>query len=110
VTASLYQASKLVAATADLLLDGGTIIIVAECPEGTGPVDTVNRAIYEIGLAPRLPPNHRIVLVSGLTREQVEPTYCEWAPSVESVITRIPDELIHATVVPHAGSLIIDPA
>ncbi len=45
LTASLYQASKLVAAAAPLVEDGGTVVVVAQCPAGTGPIDVVNRAI-----------------------------------------------------------------
>jgi nickel-dependent lactate racemase len=105
-TGSLYQASKLVAAAAGLLRDGGTMIVAAACPEGVGPVDTVNKGIYELGLVPRLPPRHRIVLVSGLSREDVAPSYCSWAPSVESVLDELEDEAV--TILPRAGSLIID--
>lgn len=108
VTGSLYQASKLVAATAALLREGGTVVIAAECPEGIGPVETVNRAIYEIGLAPRLPAKHRIVLVSRLAKEQVAPSYCEWAPSIEAVIAGLGEEPIQATILPQASSLLID--
>jgi nickel-dependent lactate racemase len=86
VTASLYQASKLVAAAAPLLAPGGTIIVVAECDQGTGPLDIVNHGIYDIGIKPRLPRDHRVVLVSGLARDDVERTYCEWAPSVEDAL------------------------
>jgi nickel-dependent lactate racemase len=111
VTASLYQASKLVAAAAGLLDDGGTMIVVAACPEGIGPVDTVNRGIYELGLVPRLPPRHRIVLVSELSREDVAPSYCSWAPSVESVLAELAAGRAETavTILPRAGSLIIDP-
>src|SRR5690606_29722507 len=38
ITGSLYQASKLVASAAGLLCDGGTLILVAACPDGVGPV------------------------------------------------------------------------
>jgi lactate racemase len=106
---SLYQASKLVAAAAELLVDGGTMIIAAECPEGIGPVDTVNRGIYEIGLAPRLPARHRLILVSGLDHDQVAPSYCEWAPSIESAIAGLGPGRVRATIIPRAGELIIDP-
>jgi lactate racemase len=106
---SLYQASKLVAAAAELLLDRGTMIIAAECPEGIGPMDTVNRGIYQIGLAPRLPPGHRLLLVSGLDRDQVAPSYCQWAPSIESAIAGLGSRRIRATIIPRAGELIIDP-
>lgn len=105
---SLYQASKLVAAAAELLVDGGTMIIAAECPEGIGPLDTVNRGIYEIGLAPRLPANHRVVLVSSLDRDQVAPSYCIWASSIESAIAEFAPGPVRATVIPRAGTLIID--
>lgn len=86
VTASLYQASKLVAAAAPLVAEGGTVIVVAECADGVGPLEVVNRGIYEIGIKPRLPREHRVVLVSSLGREAVEPTYCEWAPSLETAL------------------------
>lgn len=110
VTGSLYQASKLVAAAAGLLCDGGTMIVAAECPEGIGPLDTVNRGIYQLGLVPRLPPRHRIVLVSGLTHEAVAPSYCAWAPSVESVLAdldRREGRGWSITILPRAGSLLI---
>ncbi|MCG8422935.1 MAG: lactate racemase domain-containing protein [Proteobacteria bacterium] len=111
MTGSLYQASKLVAAAAELLEDGGTIVIAADCPEGVGPVDTVNKAIYEIGLAPRLPSRHRIVLVSSLKPEQVAPSYCEWAPTIESVLADLypAPRNVEATIIPQAGALIIKP-
>ena len=105
-TASLYQASKLIAAAAPLVADGGTVIVAAECGQGTGPIETVNRAIYEIGIQPRLPPGHRIVLVSSLSREQVAPSYCEWAPSVEAALADAPPD--PPTVLPRAGSLLCE--
>ena len=111
LTGSLYQASKLVAAAAGLLEEHGTLIVVAQCPEGIGPVDTVNRAIYEPGLRPRLPRHHRIVLVSDLGREAVAPSYCEWAPSAEAILEDLcaSSDSLTATVLPHAGSLIVEP-
>ncbi len=77
VAASLYQASKMIAAVAPLLLDGGTIFIAAECPEGIGgSYEVVNKAIFELGIKPRLPPTHQICLLSSMTEEQVAPSYC----------------------------------
>ncbi len=108
VTASLYQASKLVATAAPLLSDGGAVIVAAACRDGVGPVDTVNRGIYEIGLAPRLPANHQVVLVSDLTAEQVAPSYCRWASSIEAALAERRPETI--TILPRAGSLLVDAA
>jgi nickel-dependent lactate racemase len=104
VTGSLYQASKLVAAVAPLLEDDGTIIVVAECPEGIGPIDTVNQAIYEIGLRPRLPARHRIVLVSSLDAATVAPSYAQWAARAEDVLAGAPGPIV---VAPRAGHLIL---
>ena len=104
VTDSLYQASKLVASVADLLQVGGTIVIVAPCGRGIGPVDVVNQAIYEIGLKPRLPADHHIVLVSDLPSEHVIPSYARPARSVESAISGV-DELL---VVRGASKLLVD--
>lgn len=104
LTGSLYQASKLVAACAARLRPGGRIVIAAECPGGVGPVDVVNRGIYEIGLAPRLPADHRIALVSSLSQVDVEETYCEWAPSVEAAIADVVGTVL---VFPRAGDILL---
>jgi lactate racemase len=103
VTASLYQASKLVAAAAPLLAPGGTIIVAAECWEGIGPLDIVNQGIYEIGIKPRLPAEHRVLLVSSLSRHEVERTYCEHAPSVEAALV---DSDEPPTILPRAARLL----
>jgi lactate racemase len=107
LTASLYQASKLVAACAPLVVDGGTVVLAAECDAGTGPVATVNEAIYRIGVAPRLPARHRVVLVSSLPREEVATTYCGWAPSVEEAVAAAGAQR-PAVVLPRAGSLLVE--
>jgi len=104
VSGSLYQASKLVAAVAPLLEDDGTIVVAAECPEGIGPVDIVNQAIYEIGLRPRLPTRHRIVLVSGLAPAAVAPSYASWAARVEDVLAAAPGPIV---IAPRAAHLIL---
>ena len=90
----------------DLLVRGGTVVVAAPCPLGTGPIATVNRGIYEIGLRPRLPAEHRVVLVSDLSRDSVAPTYCTWAASAQGVV----DEADAVpTVLPRAGSLVVRP-
>ena len=71
-------------------------------------VDTVNKAIYAIGLAPRLPAEHRIVLVSDVARDAVEASFCEWAPSVAAVLGEFAGRSVNATVVRRAGCLIVD--
>lgn len=75
VTSSLYQASKLIPPAGALLEPGGTVIVVADCSEGTGPLERVNHGIYEIGVKPQLPAAHRILLVSQLESSTVESTY-----------------------------------
>ena len=105
VTASLYQASKLVAAVAPILEENGTIVVVAECPDGIGGVDVVNHAIYDIGLRPRLPAGHRIVLVSSLSPAEVAPSYATWTPSVEAALAGVSGTVV---VAPHASHLILE--
>lgn len=75
VTASLYQASKLIPPAGALLEPGGTVIVVADCSLGTGPLERVNHGIYEIGVKPQLPPGHQILLVSELDANVVRQTY-----------------------------------
>jgi lactate racemase len=105
ITASLYQASKLAAAAAPLVDDGGTLIVVAECWLGTGPLDIVNRGIFEIGIRPRLPPGCRVLLVSSLTPEVVARTCFEHAPSLEAALA---DQEEPPLVLPRAGSLLCE--
>jgi lactate racemase len=108
VVGSLYQASKLVAAAAPLVTPGGAVVLAAECPHGTGPIETVNEGIYEIGIRPRLPAKHRVVLVSSLGRAEVERSYCGWAASVEEALAGLggdPDDLV---VLPRADGLIVE--
>src|SRR5512133_2887520 len=50
VSASLYQASKLIPPAGLLLKEGGVVIVCAECPEGTGPLAVVNEGIFELGV------------------------------------------------------------
>ena len=102
VTRSLYQASKCVAAVAPWLVDGGRIVVVAPCEDGLGPVDVVNRGIYELGLVPRLPVRHEIVLVSSLASTTVAPSYARWAGSLADAIDGA-EELL---VVPLASKVI----
>jgi nickel-dependent lactate racemase len=105
VAGSLYQASKLVAAVAPVARGEATIVLAVPAAAGVEPVEVVNRAIYEIGLRPRLPPAHRIVLVSDLPASAVAPSYCEYASSVEEVLEGRP-----AIVFPRkAAYLLIDP-
>lgn len=105
VTASLYQASKILAAVAAVVAPGGAVILAAECVDGIGPVDVVNRAIFELGIAPRLPDGCIIYLVSGLDPTVVAPSYARWAPSVEDVLTRHPGTVV---VLPRASQLLVE--
>lgn len=105
ITASLYQASKLVAAAAPLVDDGGTVVVVAECWQGTGPLDIVNRGIFDIGLRPRLPERHQILLVSSLAPEVVAETYCRHAESLEAALAGVGEPPL---VLPRAGSLLCE--
>lgn len=105
VTASLYQASKLVAAAAEVVAEGGTIVVAAECGRGVGPLTTVNEKIFALGIAPRLPPGCRVVLVSSLPESAVAATYCEPAASVEAAIATTRAAPL---VIPRAGHVILE--
>jgi nickel-dependent lactate racemase len=105
VTASLYQASKIAAAAAPIVDESGTLVIVAQCRDGTGPIDVVNEAIFRIGVLPRLPPNARLLLVSDLAPAIVATTLLEHAPSVAAVLDRVSGPLL---VIPRASQLICE--
>lgn len=103
VTATLYQAAKIAAAAAPLLADGGRLVLVAECAEGTGPLDVVNEAIFRIGVLPRLPPGASIGLISALPPEVVERTLL-------SAVTELPPLTSDALVIPRASQLLCEPS
>jgi nickel-dependent lactate racemase len=103
VTASLYQASKLLVAVAPLVEEGGTVVLLVDCADGIGPVQIVNEAIYELGIRPRLPARHRVVLVSSLARETVAPSYAAWAARIEDVV----DPSARIVVAPRASKMIV---
>jgi nickel-dependent lactate racemase len=110
VSSSLYQASKLVPPAGLLLRDGGTVIVAAECPEGTGPLEVVNEKIFALGVRRYLPPRHRLFLVSGLDEATVSRTYATFAPSVEWALARAQEAsgkaALDVAVLPDAGDLV----
>jgi len=104
VSASLYQAAKIFTACAPLVAPGGDLVVVAECRDGVEPIETVNEAIFRIGVLPRLPSDATIHLVSVLPAEVVERTLVRPLASLESLVTRA-DSIV---VVPRASQLIIE--
>ena len=92
VSASLYQASKMVAAVAKATNPGGNVILVAPCGEGIGGVQTVNEAIYRLGIEHRFAGAHEIFLVSDLPPDEVAKTYCRYAESVEAALQMLGDD------------------
>ena len=105
ITASLYQSAKIAAATAPLLAPNGTLVIVAECAQGIEPIDTVNEAIFRIGVLPRLPPGARLVLVSAQSETTVRRTLLDYAPDVESILRATSGPV---TIIPRASQLICE--
>jgi lactate racemase len=113
VSGSLYQASKLVPPAGRLLKDGGVVILAAECPEGTGPLQIVNEAIFELGVRRFLPARYTLLLVSGLDEPTVRQTYARYAPSLEAALEearRLTGPSPRLLVLPDAGDLVPVPA
>jgi len=109
VSGSLYQASKLVPPAGLLLLDGGVVIVAAECPGGTGPLKTVNEAIFALGVRRFLPERYTLFLVSGLPEATVAQTYARHAPSLDWAVgeaARLMGGRGRVLVMPDAGDLV----
>jgi lactate racemase len=87
VTSSLYQAAKLLPPAGAVLEEGGTAVLVADCKQGTGPLDIVNRGIYELGVRLALPKSHLVRLVSELSSDVAERTFARPADSIERALT-----------------------
>jgi nickel-dependent lactate racemase len=107
VTATLYQAAKIAAAVAALVLPGGTLVLAAECPDGVGPLPIVNEAIFRIGILPRLAPGVTIRLVSALSPSKVACTLVEYAESIETVLDATSGSVV---VIPRASLLLLEPS
>jgi nickel-dependent lactate racemase len=86
VTSSLYQAAKCLPPAGALLHEGGVAILVARCEEGTGPIEVVNRGIYELGVRRAMPGQHTVRLVSDLTPEVAATTFARAATSVDAAL------------------------
>ncbi len=110
VSGSLYQASKLVPPAGILLKDGGVVIVCAECPEGTGPLQTVNEGIFQLGVRRFLPERYTLFLVSGMPEATVRQTYATYAPSLGAALASAREIVGKATpdvlVLPDAGDLV----
>jgi nickel-dependent lactate racemase len=103
VTATLYQAAKIAAAVAPLVKAGGTLVLAAECADGTGPLDVVNEAIFRIGILPRLAAGARLGLVSSLREEVTRMTLLEPFRSIEAVLSEVHGSVI---IVPRASQML----
>jgi nickel-dependent lactate racemase len=86
VTSTLYQAAKIFAAAAPLVAENGTLVVVAECADGIGPLDVVNEAIFRTGVLPRMRSGVKLVLVSALAENEVNQTLVAYASSVAAVL------------------------
>lgn len=103
VSASLYQAAKIASACAPLVAEGGELVLVAECAEGVEPLETVNEAIFRIGVLPRLPPGTPIHLVSGLPPSTVERTLVRPLTDLSKLVAQASS----IVVIPRASQLIV---
>jgi len=109
VSGSLYQASKLVPPAGILLKDGGVVIVAAECPDGTGPLQTVNEGIFALGVRRFLPERYTLFLVSSMDEATVARTYALHAPSLDAALAearRLTGASPRVLVMPDAGDLV----
>ncbi len=104
VSASLYQACKLLPPAGRVLTDGGAVILAVALHEGVGPVDIINEAIYRLGVVHSLPARHRVLLVSERPPEAVAPTFATWAPDIETALAMAGGH--PPLVLPYAGDLV----
>jgi nickel-dependent lactate racemase len=105
ISASLYQAAKIAAATAPLVETDGTLVLVAECANGVEPLDVVNEAIFRIGVLPRLAPGVSLRLVSSLAPEVVARTLLRHTASVDTVLAEVPGPVL---VIPRSSNLLYE--
>ncbi len=61
----------------------GWVVVAAECPDGIEPLETVRTAIFRIGVAPRLPRDVRLELVSSVHRDQVARMHVSFGAEID---------------------------
>jgi nickel-dependent lactate racemase len=107
-SATLCEATRLLAPAGLLLRDGGTVVLAAECPDGTGPLETVNERLYEGAARRWLPERHVVQLVSALDDATVERTYATFAPSLAAALerARAGGGKLEVAVLPDAADLV----
>ena len=108
--ASLCEATRLLAQASPLLREGGTVILAAECPDGTGPLELLGERLVEDGVRRRLPEGHAILLVSALEEARVERTFAAFAPTMAAALERARARAgkgrLEVAVLPDAGDLV----
>ena len=103
ISSSLYQAAKIAASTAGLVEAGGTLVVAAECPDGIGPLETVNEQILRIGVLPRLAMGVQVRLLSGLPAAEVRRTLLQPARALEDELAMSEGSVV---VIPRASRLL----
>ncbi len=108
VSSSLRQASKLVAPAGLLLREGGTAIVVAECPNGVGPLAVDEEVLARARRC--LPESCELVVVSGLDEAMVRSAGAIFAPTVEAALGRARERsgkgVLDVLVLPDAADLV----
>ncbi len=108
VSSSLRQASKLVAPAGLLLREGGTAIVVAECPDGVGPLAVDEEVLARARRC--LPESCELVVVSGLDEAMVRSAGAIFAPTVEAALGRARERsgkgVLDVLVLPDAADLV----
>jgi nickel-dependent lactate racemase len=82
---NIYQTTKLVAPAEKVVNPGGVIIVVSECNEGTGPINTV-QLIGNLLLKKELREGADIYLVCNLKAEDVKKTFFAPVESLETAL------------------------
>src|SRR5262249_30036037 len=110
VSMNLYQAAKLLAPAGWLLRPGGVVILCAECPRGTGPLDVVNEGIWKLGIRHFFAdPEPTDLLVSSLPKNVVDVTFTRYAENLDDAVAQARAQVRGSPrilVMPRAGDLI----
>jgi nickel-dependent lactate racemase len=110
VTSTLYQACKLIPPAGQLLAPGGTLLLVAPCEQGTGPLEVVMRGIWELGVRRYLPASPDVWLHSTLPPIVASATFARPASAVDEAITtalaRVTGRPPRIAILPRATDLV----
>ena len=85
---SAFHALKLVVPASKVVKPGGTVVLAAECPEGSGEMNPLSRAMFDLVTRKNLPPGARVFFYSPYPGRLKLPSFAGRVASLAEAMER----------------------